>query len=584
MSSNNSRGNSAGEEAAPFSFIPPFSAPDRSEPMVSSDGSGSHSVVNVHGNARGHTGDSVAPPDRTPGAGVGHADVQRQAPGDKVKSKSAISTAEIEIPISKAQVSEMMDEKLQAFHNQIAAMLAAALPKPGPSVSNGPGQNFDHRDDDEVSLGGPEEGASDSIFGGSPSPKRSWKSSAGQDNPPFTLPPGVHRLASKPHLGAERTNSPTQGGATGTSRAMGNSTPDHVAHQRPMAKEPEAIIPHSWSDTMEMLSKLLDLPVEEKPIKGKASILQETFSGVGPQKETPIPVLPVDGLIDNRWQRINESLPSLPSCEESRLRRQYRWSETDYSRRGFTPNVDKAVSTYLATKVNSSGRFRPRPLLPTEAKAEKTLFDLDRIMRSQQRVVSHSSYLLVALRQALTVDSTSSEEDVASLLGGLASAVCDMSLLAASATAKCVHERRLMYADALNLPDKADREALLKVPIEGPALFGDKFNEIAKESSQLRRDAREMAQTLVSTANQPSQKLSGSGVNKRKFTPSAAGSASQFKKFKSLGPQGERRWDQQGPLPSAPSQNSIEKPHFQSQGQQPFRGKGSKWGRGRGRQ
>jgi len=80
------------------------------------------------------------------------------------------------------------------------------------------------------------------------------------------------------------------------------------------------------------------------------------------------------------------------------------------------------------------------------------------MMKSMQRMTSHLSYMLVALRGALAGDSDWSED---------ASATCDISGVAVNASARCTQERRQIYVDALNLPDKADRATMLKVPMGG---------------------------------------------------------------------------------------------------------------------
>jgi hypothetical protein len=246
-------------------------------------------------------------------------------------------------------------------------------------------------------------------------------------------------------------------------------------------------------------------------------------------------MLPADGIIENKWEKLNKDLPRVSFSDENRMRRQYRWPEADFEHRGKCPALDKSVSTYLNTKLGGGGKFKPRSLFPSENKAEKALEGVDKIMRCQQRIISHLSYMLAALKQALLADSQTSEEDIASLLGALVTSTCDMASLTTTALAKCVQERRHIYVDAMNLPDKSDREALLKVPMEGSELFGGKFNDIAKESSQLRRDAKEMASTMASTAG-GSTRNPATAV-KRRFPSAAQG---QFKRFRNLAPHEER--------------------------------------------
>ena len=286
--------------------------------------------------------------------------------------------------------------------------------------------------------------------------------------------------------------------------------------------------PSSWDSTLHTVANLCGLSLPEADAPERTSILSKTFGDIGLPKPKSELALPAEGVMDMKWGRVNKSLPKTPHPDESRMRRQYRWPDADFERMGRVPMVDKAVSTYMSTKVGGFGKFKPRTLYPTESKLDKSLQAVDHLMRSQQRVSSHMSYMLVALRKALAADSQASEEDISAILSSLAQANCDLATLAITASARCTAERRQLYVDALNLPDKADNMSLLKLPMGGHELFNGKFNEIAKESSQLRRDAREMAETMVSTSHQ--QRSGKSADNKRK--PAEALGAPTFKRLK----------------------------------------------------
>ena len=446
----------------------------------------------------------------------------------------------------KKEMESFLDKKLDCrlddLQNTLLKKLTAAIV---PVMDSGRGAvvSASNREADAISIMA---GEFDDNSEDSPSPKRHWKDlsqGTGRDKSPPFLPPGISRIAKSAAAGAPSEVDQSTHSGDDTRSVCGRDSADDVD-----------LVPHSWPATMEVVAKTLDIQVEKPVVTAKASILTGAFSGLVPQPEPQTPALPADGLLDNKWDKINKSLPRVSFSEENRMRKQYRWPESDFDRRGKCPNLDKSVSTYLNTRLGGTAKFKPRTLYPTETKAEKALESVDRVIRCQQRVVSHSSYLLAALRRALSPDSDTSEEDVASILGALATATCDMAALSTTALARCTHERRLIYLDALNLPDKSDRDTLLKVPMEGPELFGGKFNEVAKEASQLRRDAREMASTLSSTAGGSTQ----SGNAKRK-ADSMQPPGGQFKRFKNLAPHEERCLPPPGDKRWVPSHDTSDK-------------------------
>jgi hypothetical protein len=106
-----------------------------------------------------------------------------------------------------------------------------------------------------------------------------------------------------------------------------------------------------------------------------------------------------------------------------------------------------------------------------------------------------------------------------------------------------------------------------------PELFGGKFNNVAKESSPLRRNAREMAQTMV----QPQH------FGKKKAASASRSLPGQFKRFHNLAPHEERYlsppspkvWQPHGAFVNKMRGNAKQK----SRNQQSFCGsKGQWWG------
>jgi len=429
----------------------------------------------------------------------------------------------------------------------------------------------------------------DSMFGDSPSPKRDWR-------PKHSISvPKVNRTASATATTSQ--SQPSGFGSRGIVSMQGirpisvpQSSPARDRGDPPSVDSPqsshagspaeEEVIPQNWEEALALSVRVLglEIPSDEPKLPQKASILEGAFGGIGPlQAPKPVVALPADGIIDMSWDKMNKSLPRVPFSDESRLRKQYRWPESDFDRLGKVPMVDKSVSTYLATKLGGSGKFKPRSLFSGEIRLDKTLQGVDHMMRAMQRMTSHLSYMLVALRGALAGDSQWSEEDIATLLGAMASATCDISGVAVNASARCTQERRQIYVDALNLPDRADRATMLKVPMGGAELFNGKFSQITQESSQLRRDAKEMAETLATTSDRESRE--------RKRKPESSQGQTQFKRFRrpaSPSPKGRKPEATVASLKGF----SIPKLHVDNQNQstsskpnrnQPFRGRGRKW-------
>ena len=508
-----------------------------------------------------------------------------------VKGKSSSSSSGISTGRSKSnsndmkgELERMMNQRLESFQSEmniniqqaISASLAPLLQRVTPDQNQGghvdtrPETSFESCAEEQDVISVREDYAIDSICG-TPSPKRPWRGdrrevvvTSDDRSPSFVLPPGLSRLSGL-QISQESPDSPSaeKGGLNRDPTPAWTSPSSHgsgdafsVTGSQEAGPLPGNVVPHSWPGTVELISRTLHIPVEIPDNKQKTSVLESAFSTASSHSNPVVPALPVEGIIDNRWEKVNKGLPKVPFSEVGRLRQQYRWPEEDFEKRGRVPDVDKSVSTYMATKLSGFSKFKPRTLFPAEHKAEKALASVDQILRSQQRVVSHASYFLVGLRQAMAAENKeSSEEDIASLLGALATSLTDLSALSISASAKCVQERRAIFLDALNLPDKSDQNSLMKVPIQGTELFGGKFNEITKESSQLRRDAKEMAQTMVSTSS-GGQFSTGPTKRKAKDPP-----AQQFKRFKNLAPQeekplpppAERRWP-----PAAPNYNRTQ--------------------------
>ena len=110
------------------------------------------------------------------------------------------------------------------------------------------------------------------------------------------------------------------------------------------------------------------------------------------------------------------------------------------------------------------------------------------------------------------------------MLGGLANAIVDIGDLSVRASTRCVVARRNIHIDAMNIPDSAAKNELLKVPLEGDKLFAGQVQEITHKSSEMIRDVRETSKAYG---------LQHSG-QKRPFSEKSECGKPPDKKFKRL--------------------------------------------------
>ena len=287
-----------------------------------------------------------------------------------------------------------------------------------------------------------------------------------------------------------------------------SSTPGRVSVDDSFVGDAESLIesaiadsetaPPSWPELIQTVQEVLHISPPEDPIEDtRASVLSSSFKGIIPEKRQGGPMLPADGCITSVWQSLVDDGVGRKSISfppfKRRHRDQYRWPAKDFTDFGKVPEVDGPVSTYIASGSRHSGPFAPRHLYPEEVCAEQSLREVDNSLRASHRVVSHSSYILSALSEALKPESSVSEDRILLLLGGLASAISDLGDLTVRASARCLKARREIYLKAMNLPDKRAKADLMKVNPVGSQLFGGQVEKITHESSTMIRDVRETA-------------------------------------------------------------------------------------------
>ena len=304
--------------------------------------------------------------------------------------------------------------------------------------------------------------------------------------------------------------------------------------QVPSNKQASDDLPASWSEMVLTTKKILKIPDCGESEDASKSILAASFETSLPSKRRGV-LLPADQIIKDSWNSIYPSANSATGSSRSvrfasykkRHREQYRWSEEDFREVGKVPELDGAVSTYLASGKNQKGVFTPRTLFPEEVTAEATLRDVDSSLRTSHRVVSHASFILAALSDKLQEQNTSPDSETGQLLSGLAACVCDFADLSVRASARCLKARRDIYLKAMNLPDARAKADLLKVSPLGDKLFGGQVERITHQSSELVRDIRETARNYAT--------FSGPDARKRKLDDKNAHSnTSDKKKFRSF--------------------------------------------------
>ena len=301
----------------------------------------------------------------------------------------------------------------------------------------------------------------------------------------------------------------------------------------------EQEIPQTWPKLLELTRNVLNImpSAEESELANDStkSVLAKSFKTTLPKKEKGI-VLPTDALVRDSWESLFPSKPSLGSSRsvkiasfKKRHREQYRWSDEDYERFGRVPEVDGAVTTYIASGRNSRGSHVPRTLFTEEAVADSTLREIDASLRTTHRVVSHSSYFLASLTSVLSEQGIVPESPAGLLLSGLAASICDITDLSVRASAKCVKARRDIHLKAMNLPDAQAKAELSKVSALGGKLFGGKVESITHASSELVRDIRETAKNYSVFYRPKDSHAQQNPVFKRKTDDSDRPAAKRFR-------------------------------------------------------
>ena len=323
-------------------------------------------------------------------------------------------------------------------------------------------------------------------------------------------------------------------------------------------------VPQSWVDLVSLVKSILPIPhFDDSDTEVGKSVLSGSFETALPSRKKAT-VLPADAVIEASWKEIFKTNSSSTSAANNnkntgkslkiasfkkKHKQYYRWPKKDFERLGKVPELDRAVTTYLASGKNRKGSFVPRALYPEETAADNALKDIDTSLRAAHRVMSHASYFLAGLSSVLSKSGVTPESEAGILLSGLAATLVDSADLTVRASARNVKARREIYLKAMNLPDARAKADLLKVTPLGGKLFAGQVEKITHESSELVRDIREAA-TNYGVLPKDKSKLPDRYA-KRKATEHSSGQEQPFKRFKAFNDRG------------AKSQNSGRSGNFQ---------------------
>ena len=391
--------------------------------------------------------------------------------------------------LCRRDVDALLDSRFSAFENKIINLLSI---RNQDSVAN----NNAARIDSPLNVMADDDETCSYLDTSSPDKRRSWQSERTS-----TSTRNVHHVPDSVNI-------------TVDTQQHGNVAEDD--------EELESV-PKSWDNMITSVKGILDIETTEPEETARKSYLSQSFSGLPSSKKiTDGPCLPADGIIVNAWKEAEKPLPKVTSFK-NRHRYQYRWPDEDFNKIGKTPDVDASVSTYISTNKGFKNDHGPRELFASERKANVAFAAIDQSLRFQQRAVSHASLILSALSKGLKGESNISDETLSHLLGGLANAIVDIGDLSVKASARCVLARRNIHIDAMNIPDSAAKNELLKVPLEGGKLFAGQVQEITHKSSEMIRDVRETSKAYSLHSGQ-----------KRPFSEKSDGGKPPEKKFKRL--------------------------------------------------
>ena len=257
-------------------------------------------------------------------------------------------------------------------------------------------------------------------------------------------------------------------------------------------------VTNRWIDLLASVASNLGIELEEPEEAFKPSILHQSFVGLPSAPRPKAPVLPMETIIPHSWNMASKDPSRCFSAP--RQKDLYKWPQSDFESYSSVPEVEDDVMTYITLGASKTGDHTPRRLTSREKSFEDALIRIDRVLRSQQRAISHSAYMLASLTKGLKTASTLTDEQMESHLAGIASAIHDIADTSVKASAKCVDTRRGLYLEALNLPTLQDKSKLKKLPANGNQLFGGMFGEYVHSAGDLIRDMSDSINSLASSS------------------------------------------------------------------------------------
>lgn len=290
-----------------------------------------------------------------------------------------------------------------------------------------------------------------------------------------------------------------------SNRGSGGSTQSNMTH---MSKDHMKQI--QWMSVMQQLPSYYNEGlVDEESSPAYASLLDDSFHHS--HKQNVNPRLPLEGFAKQKWDAIQAFLKQGDvSPYTTTTSKKFQIKESDFEKYSRVPRIDPEYTAMMGAtaskykfKRGTTGQKTPKTDASIKDKnlriAECDLQKCDESARVILRAASHGSLILNAANTVLKNPEQFQPEEALNLMQGVFQTFEAIADCAIRTTARSIAARRRIYLSQVTFKDSNAQKDLMKLPMDGGALFHGDYAPTLHKYATMARDAKETSDYAASS-------------------------------------------------------------------------------------